>query len=188
MLSIKKIRETTSQLWEILKVISVLFLMTSTVISALVWFGVNVFYPNSIAIEITKYFLLVLIPSTISAILLQVYRKNIEKRISVLNEEIPKIKALQTQFQILSDSTQQLHKNLSDRVQTIQANLQYFNNVFAIQCQNPDCRNWISIPIPSSIVKEIHYVDGRPTGKKFVGREMQVTCEHCKEVFHIVYP
>jgi hypothetical protein len=186
--STKKVKEITSQIWEILKVLSVLFLMTSTIISALVWFGVNVFFPNSIAIEITKYFLLVLIPSTISAIMLQACRKSVEKRIDVLNVEIPKIKELHTQFQNLANSTQEMHKNLSDRLENIRENLQYFNNTFAIQCLNPNCRKWISIPIPSSLVKEIHYVDGRPTGKKFVGREMQVTCENCKEVFHIVYP
>lgn len=86
MLSTRKIKETISQIWEILKVVSVLFLVGSTIISALVWFGANVFYPNSIAIEITKYFLLVLIPLTISAIMLQVYRKKIEKRINIINQ------------------------------------------------------------------------------------------------------
>ena len=175
--SIERIKEILSQIWEVLKVLSVLFLMTSTVISALVWFGVNVFYPNSIALEITKYFLLVLIPSTISAIMLQASRKNIEKKVGILGKEIPKIQELHTQF-----------KNLSDTTQQIQKILQYYNNIFAIQCLNPKCRKWISITIPSSLVKDIHYVDGRPTGRFRVGRELQVTCEHCKEVFHIIYP
>jgi len=177
MSSIDRVKEIVGQIWEVLKVLSVLFLMTSTIISALVWFGVNVFYPNSIALEITKYFLLVLIPSTISAIMLQAYRKNIEKKVGILGKEIPIIQELHTQF-----------KNLSDTTQQIQKNLQYYNDIFAIQCLNPKCRKWISIPIPLSLVKEIHYVDGRPKGKFLLVRELQITCEHCKEVFHIVYP
>lgn len=175
--SFKKIKEILSQLWDVLKVLSVLFLIVSTIISALVWFGVNVFFPNSLAIEITKYTLIVLIPSTISTIILQGYRRSIEKKIRALDEEVTKIRELATQFQSFSDATQQ-----------IQNNLQYYNTVFSIPCLNQTCKKPISIPIPFSLVKEIHYVDGRPTGKALHGREMQITCEHCKEVFHIVYP
>lgn len=175
--SIEKIKSVISQVWDILKVLSVLFLMTSTVISTLVWFGVNIFYPNSIAIEITKYFMLVLVPTTISAIILQAYQKNIEKKINALRQETDKVEPLKASVESLSQTVEEHTKNL-----------QYFNNIFAIQCPNPNCRKWISIPIPSSIVKEIHLVDGRPTGKFLKGREMQIKCEACEEVYHIVYP
>lgn len=175
--SIQRTKEILTQIWDILKVVSVLFLMTSTIISALVWFGVNVFYPNPIAVEMTKYFLLILIPSTISAIMLQAYRKSIEKKMETLNEGVMKIQEFDTKLKSLSGTTEQMQKNL-----------QYYNDVFAVQCPNPNCRKPISIPIPYSLIKEIHYVDGRPMGKRFVGREIQVTCQHCNEVFHIVYP
>jgi len=175
--SIQRIKEILTQTWDIVKVLSVLSLMISTIISALVWFGANVFYPNSVAIEITKYFLLVLIPSTISAIMLQAYKKNMEKKIKALNEGVTEMQGLHAKTENLSETTQQMQKNL-----------QYYNNIFAIQCLNPNCGKWISIPMPRSLVKEIHYVDGRPTGKAFVGRELQITCQHCNEVFHIVYP
>ena len=105
------------------------------------------------------------------------YRKNIEKKIDVLGKEIPKIGELHAQFQSLSNTTQEMHENL-----------QHFINLFAIQCPNPNCKIWINIPIPSSLIKDIHLVDGRPTGKFLVGREMQVTCKHCRGVYHIVYP
>ena len=175
--SIEKIKGILNQMWDILKVLSVLFLMTSTIISTLIWFGVNVFYPNSMAIEITKYFILVLIPTTISAIMLQAYRKNIEKKINTLKQESGKVEPLKANVESLSQTVEEHTKNL-----------QYFNNIFAIQCPNPHCRKWISIPIPASIVKEIHLVDGRPKGKFLQGREMQIKCEACGEVYHIVYP
>ena len=186
--SMEKIKGTLSQIWDILKVLSVIFLMTSTIISASIWLGANVFYPNSIAIEITKYFILVLIPTTVSTIMLQAYIKSLERKTETLKKEIPKIESLNAQVKNLSEINQQAHKNLSDRFQRVHENLQYFNNVFAIQCPNPTCRQWISIPIPASLVKGIHPVDGRPTGVVGLGREMQIRCEACEQVYHIVHP
>lgn len=175
----KKLQENLNRAWDILKVLSVAFLIFSTITSTIVWIAVNVFCPGSIAIEILKYILLILIPSTGSAIMLQVYRKRVDKEIRTLKEEIPKIEQLSNQT-----------KGLAEVIQQLQKNLQYFNNIFAVQCLNPNCREWISIPIPASLVKDIHLVDGRPTGKLggLAGREMQVRCLHCEQVYHIVYP
>jgi uncharacterized protein YbaR (Trm112 family) len=74
--SIEKIKTYLNKIWDILKVLSILFLIGSTVVSAIVWLAVNVFYPESIAIEVVKYFLLILVPTTISAIMLQAYKNS----------------------------------------------------------------------------------------------------------------
>ena len=208
----EKIREFLIKIYDILKVFSVLFLIGSTVASAIVWLAVNVFYPESIAIEVTKYFFLILVPTTISAIMLQAYKKRLEREMGTLKEESNKIEPLKTNVTILSDKVKgfeetiskiedlnaqvknlseiqrQTHKNFSDRFQRIHENLQYLHNIFAIPCPNPNCKQWIKIPIPASIVKEIHLVDGPPKGKFGAGREMQVVCQACGEVYHIVYP
>lgn len=210
--STEKIREFLSKIWDTIKVLSVLFLILSTVASAVIWIQVNVFYPESVAIEIVKYSFLVLVSITISTIMLQAYKKGLERKMETLKKEtnkieplktnvailsdkvkkheetLPKIKELNAQVKNLSETTQQAHKNFSERLQRVHDNLQYFNNVFAIQCPNPECRQRINIPIPASIVKNIHLVDGRPKGKFLQGREMQVPCDACGEVYHIVYP
>ena len=184
--SIEKIKSCLNKIWDILKVVSVLFLIGSTVASAIVWLAVNVFYPESIAIEVMKYFLLILVPITVSAIMLQAYKNSHEKKTKSLEKEINKIEELNTQVKNLSETTRQTQKNFDERLQKIHNNLQYFNNIFAYPC--PNCKSVIWLDIPFAMVKEIHVVDGLPKGKFLQGREKQVICEKCKNAYHIVYP
>jgi len=136
----QRIKESLNAIKDILTVCSVLISIGSVAASAIAWVAVNVFYPESIGIEVTKYLLIILVSVTVSTIMLQAHKRKVE----------------------------------------------YILRVFAIQC--PNCREWIKIPIPAHIVKDIHPVDGPPTGKFGAGRELQVICMACGQVYHIVYP
>jgi hypothetical protein len=177
MTSVKTIGEFLGKLWNVLKVLSVLTLLLSTIFSALVWIAINIFFPNSLALEIAKYAFIILIPLTGSTIIFHIYRRSVEKKIDELTKELTKIQELATQFQSFSDTAKKIEEKYI-----------HYSSLFSIDCLNQNCKKSISIPIPNSLVKDIHYVDGRPTGKFLGGRELQIACEHCGEVFHIVYP
>lgn len=181
-----KIKEILNQIKDISKVLYVLITIGSIVVVAVAWLLVNVFYPESIAIEITKYFLIVLAPITISAIMLQLYRKRFERKMDLMEKKVAKITDLDAQVKTLSETTQQAHKNFADRLKMIHENLQYFNDIFTVSC--PNCKKPITIHIPFNMVKEIHLVDGPPKGVFLQGREEQVICQACGQVYHIVYP
>jgi len=166
-----RIKETLNTIKDILTVLSVLIALGSVVASAIAWVAVNVFYPESMAIEVTKYLSLVLISVTISTILLQAHKKKLERNMETIKKETDKIVDLNI---------------LSDRLQRVHDNLQYLNSLFAIECRN--CKQGINIPIPCEMVKDIHLVDGPPTGRLGAGRELQIVCQACGQVFHIIYP
>lgn len=110
--SLEKTKEFLSKIWDILKVLSVLFLIGSTVVSAIIWIQVNVFYPESIAIEVMKYTFLVLVSITVSTIMLQVYRKSLGSKIETLKIETNKIEPLKTNVGILSDKVKKYEETI----------------------------------------------------------------------------
>jgi len=133
---IGRIKESLRKIHDGLNVLSILLLIGSTATSAVFWLMANVFYPESIAIEVGKYLLLILIPTTISTIIFE------------------------------------------NRLQKVLDSLRHFRDAFTYPC--PNCKNLILLDIPSTMVKEIHLVDGLPKGKLFGGREKQATCENAR--------
>ena len=187
----KRIMDFLKRVWRTLVVIAPLIpYIIPMLISTIVWIATYIFYPNSIAFEIVKDIVLILIPLTVFVLSFHVYRKNMEKRMGSLQQLYGEIKnsliALEGKFQQLSSMIQQDKQNVSKTLQQINQNMLYYNTLFTKPC--PKCNTPIYIDMPSALVKDIHLVDGPPTGRFGVGREKQVVCQSCGEVYHIIYP
>lgn len=72
------IRESLNTVKDILTVFSVLISIGSVVASAVAWVAVNVFYPEPMGIEVTKCLLTILVPITVSTIMLQAHKRKVE--------------------------------------------------------------------------------------------------------------
>lgn len=179
------------RVWRVFVVIAPLIpYIIPMLVSAIVWIATYIFYPNSVAFEIVKDIVLILIPLTVFVLAFHVYRKNMETRMSSLQQLYGEIKnsliALEGKFQQLSSTIQQDKQNVSKTLQQINKNMLYYNTLFTKPC--PKCKTPIYVDMPSILVKDIHLVDGPPTGRFGVGREKQIVCQSCGEVYHIIYP
>ena len=187
----KRIMDFLKRIWHIFAVIAPLVpYIIPIFISAMVWIATYVFYPDSIAFEIVKDIILILIPSTMFVLVFHVYRKNMEKRMGSVHQLYGEIKnsliGLEGKFQQFSSTIQQDKQNTSKTFEQINKNLSYYNTLFTTPC--PKCSYPMSLPILSSMVQrsQIHERDGAPVGLHGAP-EYETACPSCHTTWHIVY-
>jgi hypothetical protein len=152
-----------------------------TIISG-IFFIFTIFYvPNSVAFEIAKYLFLVMIPITVSMIVLRFGLRDTRKELRETRKELE----TKLQTQTLSNSEQKTSQ-LDKRMGKIESNIGIVLSYFTFKC--PNCLNPMFLPIlPAMVIKtKIHEKDGYPD--KYQGYpEYEIGCPSCQKTWHIVY-
>jgi hypothetical protein len=149
--------EKMKQLLEIIAVII-------TIISGALAITTYVYIPTSVAFEVVKYFFLIMVPITVSMILLR-FRLRETPTLPNLEQKIGR---------------------LDERMDKIETDIGTIQSYFTFKC--PNCLKPMFLPIlPSMVMRtETHEKDGSPSG--FKGNpEYEIGCPSCQKTWHIVY-
>jgi hypothetical protein len=154
---------------ELLGIVAFIF----TIISGLLTIVANVYIPNSVAFEIVKYSFLVMIPITVSMIVLQFALGDIRKKLET-----------KPQTQILPNSEQEI-RQLDKRMDKIETDIGIVKRYFT-KC--PKCSNPMFLPVlPSMVIwSKTHEKDGTPLGL-YGDPEYEIACPSCQTTWHIVF-
>ncbi|TET20618.1 hypothetical protein E3J74_01475 [Candidatus Bathyarchaeota archaeon] len=145
-----------------------------TIIAGLLTIITDSYIPNPIAFEIAKYVLLIMIPITVSILIMVIVLRDINKKLKTT----PRILKKFSEFDSSISSLRSAMSNINNDVKTFK---KYFVNC-------PNCSNPMFLPILPSTVKweRTHEKDGPPVG--FHGDpEYVIACPSCQKTWHIVY-
>ncbi len=139
-----------------------------------------VYIPNSVAFEVAKDLFLVMIPITVSMIVLQFALGDIRKTVGDIREKLETKPPIQT-LPNLEQETSQLDR----RMDKIETDIEIVKSYFTTRC--PRCSYLMSLPVLSSMVQllKIHEKDGPPTGL-YGEPEYEIACSSCHTIWHIV--
>jgi len=169
-----------------------------TIIAGLLTITTYFYIPNSVAFEIVKYSFLIMIPITVSILVMQIVLRDIDKKLKAKPVIIPssdsgeKVKQLDKRMNKIETDVGKMSTKFSDLDTQVSSAISYINNDiktfkrYFVKC--PNCSNPMFLPILSSMVKwsETHEKDGAPVG--FEGDpEIEIGCPSCKTTWHIVF-
>lgn len=176
-----------------------------TIIAGLLTITTYFYIPNSVAFEVGKYSLLIMIPITVSTLAIQFSLKDIRKKL----ETKPQTRTLPNSDRKISQLDKRMDKievdvgkmskkfsnfdsnftQISSAISYIGKDVKLFKKYF-VKC--PNCSNPMFLPILPSMVQwsKTHEKDGAPIGfDRGFGRdpEYEVACPSCQTTWHIVY-
>lgn len=149
---------------ELLEIVAII----TTIIWGVLTIVTSIYVPNSVTFEIAKYLFLVMIPITVSMIVLRFGLRDIRK-----------------EFETLPNSEQKTSQ-LETRMDKIERDIRIVKSYFTFKC--PNCSNPMFLPIlPSMVIRsKTHEKDGHPD--KFQGDpEYEIGCPSCQKTWHIVF-